>query len=528
VRAIVATNSTVYVGGNFGGVGNVNRRNLAAFNASNGALLDWAPQATGGIVDAITIHPQGTKVAVGGWFTALNGSSNPGYGLGMVDAVTGASLPFEVNEYVRNGTTDGAIDTLATDGTNVYGGGWTYGKSGGTWEGVFSASWDDGKVNWLNDCHGDTYGVYPVGDVVYVANHAHYCENIDGMRQGAGGGGSYPYHRPIAFGTEPVGTASWEPDQRRYYSFEGQPHSAHLGWFPNLNTGTYTGQYQGPWSVVGNSDYVVFGGEFTRVNGTNQQGLVRFTTADKAPNRKGASLFNATYPLNVTWTEAGKVRVNWSTNQDIDNENLTYRVYRDSQNGAGLIHTRTASARYWNPYTMAFTDTGLARGATHRCRVAVTDPVGNIANSPWTDVTVATSGTNSDYVEAVYTSEPTNYWRMGESSGSTISDTVGFNPLNTFAGATLGAPGAIVGDDDTAARFSGASGGMAATVNDGHPPDVFTIEAWFNTTTTRGGRLIGWSNRNTDRNSSKHDRQLYMDNSGRIHFGVKPNASRVV
>src|SRR5690606_35412248 len=54
VRAIVATNSTVYVGGNFGGVGNVNRRNLAALNASNGALLDWAPQATGGIVDAIT------------------------------------------------------------------------------------------------------------------------------------------------------------------------------------------------------------------------------------------------------------------------------------------------------------------------------------------------------------------------------------------------------------------------------------------------------------------------------------------
>lgn len=528
VHAIVATDSKVYVGGNFGGVGSATRRNLAAFDASTGALLDWAPQATGGVVDAITIDPTGSKVAVGGGFTALNGSSNPGYGLGMVDAVTGGSLPFEVNQYVRNGTVDGSIDTLATDGTYIYGGGWTFGKAGGTWEGVFSASWDDGEVRWLNDCHGDTYGVYPVGEVVYVANHAHYCENIDGMRQGAGGVGSYPYHRAVAFGTEPIGTVSWEPDQRRYYDFEGQPHSAHLGWFPNLNTGSYTGQYQGPWSVVGNSDYVVMGGEFTRVNGTSQQGLTRFTTADKAPNNKGPSLFNATYPLNVTSTEAGKVRINWSTNQDIDNENLTYRVYRDTQNGSGLIHSRTVEARYWNPYTMGFTDTGLTPGATHRYRVAVTDPFGNIANSPWTNIAVASSGTNSDYVEAVYASEPTHYWRMGETSGGAIADTVGFHPLSTYAGVSPGAPGAIADDDDAAAGFSGTTSGVAATSTQGHPPDVFTLEAWFKTSSTQGGRIVGWSNRNTDRNSSKHDRQLYMDNSGRIHFGVKPNASRVV
>ncbi|WP_226921605.1 PKD domain-containing protein [Georgenia subflava] len=528
VRAVVATNSKVFVGGNFSGVGNADRRNLAAFNASNGALLDWAPQATGGIVDAITVNPQGTKVAVGGGFTALNGSSNPGYGLGMVDAVTGASLPFETNQWVRNGTVDGAIDTLATDGTYIYGGGWTFGRSGGTWEGVFAASWDDGKVHWLNDCHGDMYGVFPIGDVIYGAGHTHYCENIDGVRQGAGGVGDYPYYRGVAFGRDVTGTASWEPDQRRYYSFEGQPTSEHLAWFPNLNAGTYTGQFQGPWSVVGNSDYVVMGGEFTRVNGTSQQGLTRFTVSSRAPNDEGPTLFNATYPLNVSSTETGQVRINWRTNQDIDNENLTYRVYRDNQNGSGLVHTRTAEARFWNPYTMGFTDTGLAPGSTHRYRVAVTDPFGNIANSPWTNVTVASSGTNSDYVEAVYDDEPTDYWRMGEASGSTVADAVGFHPLTTSAGVTLGAGGAIGGDDDTAVTFSGDTTGMAVTTTPGNPPDVFTVETWFKTTTTAGGRIVGWSNRNTDRTSSKHDRQLYMDTSGRVHFGVKPNADRVV
>ncbi|GAA1627076.1 hypothetical protein GCM10009790_07150 [Georgenia ruanii] len=528
VAAIVATNTTVYAGGSFNGVGSASRQNLAAFNASNGALLDWAPQATGGTVAALAINPEGTKVAVGGGFTALNGSSNPGYGLGMVDATTGASLPFAVNQYVRNGTVDGAIDTLATDGTYVYGGGWTYGKSGGTWEGTFAASWNAGEVRWLDDCHGDTYGVYPVGDVVYGAGHTHYCENIDGVRQGAGGVGDYPYYRAIALGKAPTGTGSWEPDQGRYYSFEGQPTSSQLGWYPQFNAGTFTGQFQGPWSVVGNSDYVVYGGEFTRVNGTSQQGLTRFTVSGKAPNAKGPTLFAATYPLNVRSTGAGQVRISWRTNEDIDNEYLTYRVYRDTQNAAGLIHTRSAAARFWNPYTMGVTDSGLAPGSTHQYRVVVTDPFGNVANSPWTSVTVASSGADSAYVKAVYAGQPTDYWRMGETSGTTAADSVGFHPLTAATGMKRTSAGAIRNDGDGAATFGGTNTGWAATTTPGNPPDVFTIETWFKTRTTAGGRLVGWSNRNTQGSSSRHDRQLYMDNTGRIHFGVKPNASRLV
>ncbi len=87
VNALAATNTTVYAGGEFQGVGSQDRQGLAAFNASNGALLNWAPAATGGGVWAVALNPAGTKLAVGGSFTALNGSSNPGYGLGMVDAL---------------------------------------------------------------------------------------------------------------------------------------------------------------------------------------------------------------------------------------------------------------------------------------------------------------------------------------------------------------------------------------------------------------------------------------------------------
>ena len=48
---------------------------------------------------------------------------------------------------------------------------------------------------------------------------------------------------------------------------------------------------------------------------------------------------------------------------------------------------------------MGFTDTGLEPGSTHQYRVAVTDAAGNIANSPWTTVTVASSGTDSAYLD---------------------------------------------------------------------------------------------------------------------------------
>ena len=105
---------------------------------------------------------------------------------------------------------------------------------------------------------------------------------------------------------------------------------------------------------------------------------------------------------------------------------------------------------------------------------------------------------------------------------------MGFDPLTTQAGVTRGTPGAISGDSDTASSFSGAVGGSAAGVTAGNPPDVFCLETWFKTTTTTGGRLLGWSNRNTTSNSTKRDRQLYMDNGGRLHFGVKPNATRQV
>ena len=58
-------------------------------------------------------------------------------------------------------------------------------------------------------------------------------------------------------------------------------------------------------------------------------------------------------------------------------------------------------------------------------------------------------------------------------------------------------------------------------------PTVFTISMWFKTTTTTGGKLIGFGASQTG-SSSTYDRNLYMSNSGQLYFGVYPNTVQTI
>ncbi|WP_167324034.1 LamG-like jellyroll fold domain-containing protein, partial [Rhodococcoides kroppenstedtii] len=55
---------------------------------------------------------------------------------------------------------------------------------------------------------------------------------------------------------------------------------------------------------------------------------------------------------------------------------------------------------------------------------------------------------------------------------------------------------------------------------------TYTLETWIKTTTTRGGKIIGFGNGrpNTGNNatslSGNYDRQIYMLNNGQLRFGV--------
>ncbi|HEY3544790.1 MAG TPA: hypothetical protein VGK17_01715, partial [Propionicimonas sp.] len=162
VRAIIATNDTIYMGGLLSAVGGVTRTRVAAVRASDGALLSWAPVAANGSVHSLAMSPDGSKVIIGGAFTTMNGSSNPGYGLAAVDPLTGASLPFPANSLVRDAGANSAITGLSSDADSLYVSGFVFG-SGGNLEGVSRINWSDLSVVWIEDCHGDTYQSFPKG-----------------------------------------------------------------------------------------------------------------------------------------------------------------------------------------------------------------------------------------------------------------------------------------------------------------------------------------------------------------------------
>lgn len=61
------------------------------------------------------------------------------------------------------------------------------------------------------------------------------------------------------------------------------------------------------------------------------------------------------------------------------------------------------------------------------------------------------------YRDAVMALGPLAYWRLGEASGSVAADETGAYPGTYVGSPTLGAPGALSGDVDTAVQFNGTS-----------------------------------------------------------------------
>ncbi|MGY1773242.1 LamG-like jellyroll fold domain-containing protein [Blastococcus sp. SYSU D00813] len=505
VHSLAATGTTVYVGGNFTSAGGQTRTRLAAFSAATGAMTSWAPAANH-IVRGIVLNGSGTRVLLGGQFSQISGVR--AIALASVDTAGGDVRTWDYG--ITNEGDNGGVYSLRYDGRNAYAN--TYGFMVGNIEGTVAFDPDTLALEWMNDCHGDPYDTYTAGDVVYAVGHAHDCETS----------GSFPdlnprvWKRGIAMTIEPTGTLEATTEVPRYGSWEGRPHPTVLNWWPTLNAGTYTGQSQGPWALTGAGQYVVMGGEFTTVNGVGQQSLVRFATSAVAPDRRGPELSASAMRPNATAVGAGAVKVTWPQSWDMDNETLTYDVYRGS--GTTPVHTVPAPAQWWNGTLMSWTDTGRPAGSTASYRVVVRDPFGNSVSSVQSN-TVTVPATTSPYVTQVLADAPSAWWRLGESSGTTAYDAIGTTNMTTAAGITRGTAGAVAGD--TAVTANGTATGRANTpalVTE--PGTGFSVEAWVRTTSTAGGTVVQYGEQLTAADVANTDRALYVDAGGRVSFGL--------
>jgi hypothetical protein len=72
-----------------------------------------------------------------------------------------------------------------------------------------------------------------------------------------------------------------------------------------------------------------------------------------------------------------------------------------------------------------------------------------------------------------------SYWRLGEAPGSTTAvDSQGNNDGTYVGGVTLGTPGALAGNADTAALFNGVDARVTTSFNPFQPGVARTFEGW--------------------------------------------------
>lgn len=564
---VAVTDTVAYVGGYFSAINGEGSARLGAVRLTNGNIVTGfrtrfndadgvrRPTIPDNQVLALALNGDGTKVLAAGNFTRAGytdaagttgystadgrDGDSQGYGIAMFDAADGSrAVSLNANAAVRNAGGNAWVFSLTSDGTSAYGTGGHWGNAG-TIEGAFSIDWASGNVNWIEDCHGDTYDIAAVGDIVYSASHHHYCANSGGFPQ-VDSGWTYYHSTAWSKAVSGINTA----DTYGYPDHPGVPHPQLLYWFPYTAVGTYTGKNQAVWSVDGNDKYVVYGGEFGSVNGTAQQGLVRYTVKSDAPNQQGPRpsqeqeraahdagiSFNAWWAPKVSSSIPGVLRASVVTVFDPDDTDLTYRFYLDSEDEAGLVKEIKTDAPFWQYKNLSAAISGLAPGSTHQIRAVVSDPYGNTFKSDWTSAVVA-SGTASPYVQAVATDDVAHFWRLGE-TGSSSADLVGGSNLTLTGRLTRGTAGALSGDADKSTEFNTSSisflnnaNGYSSKKEQG--PDTFSLETWFKTTSTSGGKLIGFGSSQTG-SSSSYDRQLYMNDAGQLYFGVYPGATNTV
>ncbi|TMC62934.1 MAG: hypothetical protein E6J16_10675, partial [Chloroflexota bacterium] len=123
--------------------------------------------------------------------------------------------------------------------------------------------------------------------------------------------------------------------------------------------------------------------------------------------------------------------------------------------------------------------------------ILITTPSGtSLANAPNDQFTFVT------YAATIGGDGPAIFWRLGEASGTTATDTSGGAHDGTYSstGVVLGAAGALVNDTSTAVTLDGVAGAIQEASGAGVPVGATarSVEIWFKTTTAIAQPLFNY------------------------------------
>lgn len=505
VSGIAATDSTVYAAGAFSTIGGRTERRVAALNPSTGAALATFATTPDNVVYQVAVSSQGDKLYLAGAFLSVNGNTRY-HAAAVVSTATGALLPFAAGSVIPPNTATCTVEAKAvkTDSTGAYFG--VEGTGSGCFDGTFAVNVADGSLRWRSLCLGATQAVQPIGGILYTGSHTHACT------------GDQPVD-PDAF--PEIGSAA---GMSRHLLSRTTSGGLLASWYANTNGGIppagETGAL-GPRVMATDGSQLFVGGEFTTVNGRTQQGFARFSpaTGDLTPPTRPPA-------PTVVARAGGKVSIFVQAPLDADDTDIRVRLYRDG--GSTPIATVAVHSLFWKQPVLAFSDDALALGSSHTYTADAVETFGSNAgpkSAPSRAVTVVT--TPPRYQAAVALDNPVLHWRLGDAAGPLAADSSTRRNAGLAFGGTavrFGAAGAVAGN--TAVTTNGLTGYVSSSAKQAAPAS-FSVEAWFKTTSTRGGKIIGFGDRQGGLTSSGnpltsglYDKHLYLTNDGRLVFGV--------
>lgn len=483
VVAVDSTASSVYVTGDFSTIRGTAKARFAALDPTTGALQPGFVADLDSRGYTVDVTPDGSRVLVGGNFTTVNGTVTGG--MASVHPTTGALQRWDANITQPINTNCAAkVTDIISLGENAYV--TAEGDPPGCYEGTYSARISDGRLNWNSTCLGASLGLAILHGVLYKASHQHDCAFNPGDARGGYVGGT-------------------SRDSFIWWRLVGQnlADGSFVHWSPNTNASTGSNPV-GPHVIATDGRQLFVGGDFTRVDNTQQQGIARFEPGNgAAPNRPDAPTVQA--------TRVGGLTVQWPATYDRDSGTLTYRLYR----GSTLIHQAVAESYPWSRPMMRFDDTGLTPGVSYRYRLQVSDGARTSSSSSFTSGTVRSTAPPA-YADLVRRLGANLYWRVGD-SGATLADSsaAGGAPGEKVGGVTT-APGAVAGDG--AVVLDGVTGHLTSRDPQNLTP-TFTQSAWFRTTSQTGGSLLAVTDAKTGVGRLS-DRAVTMDNNGNVVFSV--------